>query len=86
MLIFHFADMDFPQLIYLKNKLWCEIFNLIAILLDGSNEDGHQTSRTVETASILSTTIFDTGSASFLETLCESLSNLGSKGKFIQHA
>lgn len=79
-----FLDTDYPQLVFLKNKLWSEIFNLISTLLENSADTETETCRTVEAASILSTVIFDTGSSSFLESLSESLSCLGSKGIFLK--
>lgn len=80
--LFPILDTDFPQLIYLKNKLWGEIFNLISNLLENSAQGVNITARSIEAATIISTTIFETGCDAFLEALCESLSCLGSNGEY----
>ncbi|CAH1953846.1 unnamed protein product [Acanthoscelides obtectus] len=70
---------DFPQLIYLRNKLWTNIFNLISTLVVYSGDmDGNLTNRSLEAASIFSDTILELGNRPFFEAICESLSCLGS--------
>ncbi|KAL1501895.1 hypothetical protein ABEB36_007134 [Hypothenemus hampei] len=58
------------QLLYLRNKLWKEIFQLIAIFLEIQPED-----EVSNTLSIIHETIQSTGLDNFLEALCESLTN-----------
>ncbi|XP_066146267.1 rotatin isoform X2 [Euwallacea fornicatus] len=66
-----------PQLLYIRNKLWSEIFNLIAILLESFNDDDVSPKK-IEGLSIILETIEQTGVEQFLDTLCESLGNIGS--------
>ncbi|VEN41222.1 unnamed protein product, partial [Callosobruchus maculatus] len=70
---------DFPQLIYLKNKLWTNIFNLISTLVIYSGDtNGNLTNRSLDAASIFSETISELGNRPFFEAMCESISCLGS--------
>ncbi|XP_066247682.1 rotatin [Euwallacea similis] len=66
-----------PQLLYIRNKLWSEIFNLIAVLLESFNDDDISP-RKIEGLSIISETIEQTGVEQFLDALCESLGSVGS--------
>lgn len=74
------SDVHLSQLIYLKNKLWSEIFNLVATLLDGFEEDNGSPRKT-ESLVIISETIEQTGVDIFLDALCESLGSVGTNGK-----
>lgn len=74
------SDVHLSQLVYLKNKLWSEIFNLIATLLDSFEEDNGSPRKT-ESLVIISETIEQTGVDIFLDALCESLGSVGTNGK-----
>ncbi|CAH0554508.1 unnamed protein product [Brassicogethes aeneus] len=63
---------NLPQLIYLRNCLWSEIFNLILIIFNLDNKG-------LESLDIFSGTLSEIGPEPFLETLCESLCSIGSK-------
>lgn len=58
-----------PQLIYLRNKLWSEIFSLISVLLEANM----MTSAQLEAISIMSATLKECGYEPFLQTLCEAI-------------
>lgn len=66
-------DIDFSQLIYLRNKLWSEIFNLLAVLSQGCSEDE---------LSLFSEAISDGGKESFVETICEAIKSVSYKGSY----
>lgn len=75
------------QLVYLRNRLWTEIFGLIATLLDGSSmklaeETTHATFRALDALSIVSSVLSECGHRPFLQTLCEAISTNSSSGKF----
>ncbi|CAH1122246.1 unnamed protein product [Ceutorhynchus assimilis] len=63
-------------LLYLRNNLWSEIFNLITTLLDGFAEQ-KVTSKSIDALSMIADTITETGTGVFLGTLCESLGSIG---------
>lgn len=66
------------QLVYLRNKLWSEIFNLTAVMLNGFGEENTPVSRrNIESLSIISDSIMENGIEIFLDALCESLSGIG---------
>ncbi|XP_074031734.1 rotatin homolog anastral spindle 3 isoform X2 [Leptinotarsa decemlineata] len=70
---------DLPQLIYLRNQLWTEIYNLISTLIEYSSETkGCLSSRSLEVLSVFCDTLSELGIQQFLEALCESISCLGS--------
>ncbi|KAJ8948143.1 hypothetical protein NQ318_009230 [Aromia moschata] len=73
-----FSDVHLPQLVYLRNRLWTEIFNLIASLTRHGNREDKFDDRSVEALSVFSRTLVEVGNEPFLETLCESISCLGS--------
>ncbi|XP_056634769.1 rotatin-like isoform X1 [Diorhabda sublineata] len=71
--------MNFPQLIYLRNRLWTSIFNLLIVLVECSRESSEKsTDRSIEVINIFTDTIADLGNGPFFETICESISTLGS--------
>lgn len=79
---FLISDINFSQLYYLRNKLWTEIFNLISALVECSDKSEIDISaRSLETISVFSETLLELGNEPFIETLCESISTLGSNGK-----
>ncbi|XP_060527472.1 rotatin [Cylas formicarius] len=67
---------NLSQLIYLRNKLWSEIFNLCAVLLGASNHDP-KLKLAAESLTIIRDTIVDVGVSQFLEILFESLICIG---------
>ncbi|CAH1155943.1 unnamed protein product [Phaedon cochleariae] len=72
-------NIHLPQLMYLRNKLWCEIFTLISTLVEFCGEsEGNLTARSVEIISIYAGTLLELGNEPFFETVCESISYLGS--------
>lgn len=74
--------MNLPQLIYLRNKLWTSIYNLLSTLIEFcSQSEDLLTDRSIEVVDILSGTITELGHSPFIESLCESISNLGTHGK-----
>lgn len=71
-----FADVTLPQLEYLRNKLWSEIFFLLIALL----EDNGTCSLQEEVTSTICGILQESGHEAFLRTLCESMlsnSNVG---------
>ncbi|KRT81126.1 hypothetical protein AMK59_5745, partial [Oryctes borbonicus] len=68
---------EFSQLIYLRNKLWGEIFNLLAFLLDREylTNDNFKEKNVLE---IISSTLFESGNEVFLQSLCESIASFNS--------
>lgn len=72
---------NLPQLVYLRNRLWSEIFKLLSTLIEYSGGiDGQLTNRSLEAASVFSSTLKELEIKTFFETLCESISCIGSKG------
>lgn len=69
------SDCEFSQLIYLRNKLWGEIFNLLGILLS------HEGVRNVKVLEIISSTLSQNGNEIFLQSLCEAISSFNSSSK-----
>ncbi|CAG9829728.1 unnamed protein product [Diabrotica balteata] len=71
--------MDYPQLVYLRNRLWTSVFNLLSTLVEyGGESEGNLTNRSVEVVNTFSGTITELGNEPFFEAICESISNLGS--------
>lgn len=70
-----FSDLSLPQLIYLRNKLWCEIFVFIGVLLESYlSEDNTKNHKAGEAIAILSALLKECGHEPFLQTLCEAIS------------
>ncbi|XP_030750028.1 rotatin [Sitophilus oryzae] len=70
---------NLPELLYLRNKLWSEIFNLCVELLETLNEENtHISSKSIEGLNLILETLSSVGIEQFLDSLCESLSSLGS--------
>ncbi|XP_018573187.1 rotatin [Anoplophora glabripennis] len=68
-----------PQLMYLRNSLWAKIFKLLTTLIESASaKDGEQCDKSVEVLTIFYELIFESKSQLFLETICESVSCLGS--------
>lgn len=61
---------------YLRNKLWTEIFGLIGALL----ESGFENRKDDEALMVISNALSECGSQPFLQTLCESIDNNEFKG------
>ncbi|KAJ3643051.1 hypothetical protein Zmor_025789 [Zophobas morio] len=66
------TDTHLPQLIYLRNRVWSEIFKLLSALTTFET----QTELSDEALRILSQTIEDSGREAFIETVCEATKSL----------
>lgn len=68
--LLHFSDTYLPQLVYLRNKLWNEVFGLVSVLV------ANQT----ESADVIANCISENYKEPFLQALCEAISNHHSEG------
>ncbi|CAG9862356.1 unnamed protein product [Phyllotreta striolata] len=67
-----------PQLLYLRNKLWISVFNLLLTLVEFSGDaENLSVEKSVEVVDILLGTVEDLSRSPFVECICESLSSLG---------
>ncbi|XP_017780002.1 PREDICTED: rotatin [Nicrophorus vespilloides] len=61
-----------PQLLYLRNKMWSAIYNLIEVILENCrNEDGV---KSMDAVAVLSAIISEKKQETFIQSLCESMS------------
>lgn len=66
-------DTTLPQLIFLRNKLWSEIFTLIATLLGDNVDNNVISTKQVEAITILCNILKECGYEAFLKTLYEAI-------------
>jgi hypothetical protein len=66
---------NLPQLIYLRNRLWSEIFKLLSVLTLSENRS-QSSDHSDEALKILTETIDEAGKRAFIGTLCEATKSL----------
>lgn len=65
-----FVDIYLPELVYLRNKLWNEIFNLLTMLVAIDSD----------CAEVIANCLTANYKEPFLQTFCEAISNHNSEG------
>lgn len=76
-----FLVTDFPELLFLRNKLWTEIYKLIAALIEYGIDDSETVKNQIrDSFSIITNCISQCGKHGFLRSLCESINTNQSDG------
>lgn len=82
---FSLTDTNLPQLIYLRNRLWSEIFKLLSVLTLSENRS-QSSDHSDEALKILTETIDEAGKRAFIGTLCEATKSLTFNGTDFSHS
>lgn len=76
-----FVVTDFPELLFLLNKLWAEIYRLIGVLIEYRDDDCENIKNQMrDSFSIITNCISQCGKHAFLRSLCESINSNQSDG------